>query len=63
MHLAVEKGNLEIVKLLIKNKRIDINTKDGENRKPIDYATNDEIKQLLKNDSPLLGFFKNLFNK
>ena len=47
MHLAVEKGYLEIIKLLLKNKEIDINIENDKGKKPIDYATNDEIKQLL----------------
>ena len=53
MHLAVEKGYLEIVKLLLKNKGININTKDSTGKKPIDYATNNEIKQLLKSNYPV----------
>ena len=47
MHLAVEKGYLEIIKLLLKNKRINININDNNDKKPIHYATNNEIKQLL----------------
>ena len=47
LHLAVEKGYLEIIKLLLKNKDININVDDDQCRKPIDYTTNNEIKQLL----------------
>ena len=38
-----------MINLLLKNKGIDINVKDDKGKKPIDYATNDEIKQLLNN--------------
>ena len=47
MHLAVENEFLEIIKLLLKNKGIDIDVNDNKGRKPIDYAINNEIKQLL----------------
>ena len=46
MHLAVEKGYLEI-KLLLKNKKIDVQIEDDQGRKPIDYTTNNEIQKLL----------------
>ena len=47
MHFAVEKGYLEIIKLLLKNKKIDVQIEDDQGKKPIDYATNDEIQKLL----------------
>ena len=47
LHLAVEKQNLEIVKLLLKNKGINIHTKDNQGKEPIDYTKNKEIRQLL----------------
>ena len=47
MHLAVEIGNLEIIKLLLEKKEIDINIKDSHGKKPIDYSKNHEIMQLL----------------
>ena len=47
MHFAVEKGYLEIIKLLLTNKKIDIKIKDDQGRMPIDYATNNEIQKLL----------------
>ena len=47
LHLAVEKENIEIIKLLLENKYIDINIKDGKGKKPIDYSENHDIKQLL----------------
>ena len=47
LHLAVENGYIEIIKLLLECKEIDINIEDEQAKKPIDYASNDEIKQLL----------------
>ena len=47
LHLAVEIRNLEIIKLLLQNKEIDINIEDSHGKKPIDYSENHEIKQLL----------------
>ena len=47
LHLAAEIGNLEIIKLLLEKKEIDINIEDSHGRKPIDYSKNNEIKQLL----------------
>lgn len=47
LHLAVEINNLEIIKLLLGMKEIDINIEDSEGKKPIDYAKNDVIKKLL----------------
>ena len=47
LHLAVEIDDIEIVKLLLEKNDIDINIEDLEGRKPIDYSSNDEIKQLL----------------
>lgn len=46
MHLAVEKECLEIIKLLLVNKGIDIHANDNQGKEPIDYAVNNEIKQL-----------------
>ena len=46
MHLAVENEYIEIIKLLLKNKRIDINVIDDKGRKQIEYTTNNEIKKL-----------------
>ena len=44
LHFAVENEYLEILKLLLKNKKINILVEDNQGRKPIDYATNNEIK-------------------
>ena len=47
LHLAVEKNYLETIKLLLKNKKINILAKDDQGRKPIDYTIDNEIKKLL----------------
>ena len=47
MHLAVENGYIGIIKLLLECKEIDINIEDEQGKKPFDYASKDEIKQLL----------------
>ena len=47
LHIAVENGYFEIIKLLLECKEIDINVEDEQGKKPIDYASNDDIKQLL----------------
>ena len=47
LHLVVEKEYIEIIKLLLKNKYIDVNIKDNQGRKPIDCTTNYIIKKLL----------------
>ena len=47
LHLAAEKGNLEIIKLLLKKEDIDVNIEDSHGKKQIDYSQNYEIKQLL----------------
>ena len=47
LHLAVEIGNLEITKLLLEKKEIDINIKDSHGKKPIYYAVKREIIKLL----------------
>ena len=47
LHLAVEKDNLEIVKLLLGKKDIDINLVDLQGKKPIDYSKSSEVRQLL----------------
>ena len=47
LHLAVEIGKSEIIKLLLEKEEIDINIEDSHGKKPIDYSDNHEIKQLL----------------
>lgn len=52
MHLAVQKSNTEIVKLLLENPKINAKIEDSNRKMPIDYSQNDEITQLLsKNDN------------
>lgn len=46
LHLAVEIGDLGIIKLLLEKKGIDINIEDSQGRKPIDYSSDDEVRQL-----------------
>ena len=62
MHLAVKKNNLEVIQLLLKNEEININIKDKQGKKPIDYTKNNKIKKLLKGGNPFWQFLKNLFN-
>lgn len=47
LHLAVEMEYIEIIQLLLNKKSINVDIKDDQNKKPIDYASNNEIKQLL----------------
>lgn len=47
LHFAAQKGNLDIIKLLLMKKGIDINIKDIQGNKPIDYSANFEVKKLL----------------
>lgn len=47
LHLAVQKNNIEIVKLLMEKKEIDVNITDYSEKKPIDYSENDKITELL----------------
>lgn len=52
LHSAVQRGDVEIVKMLLQNKNIKLNVVDNFQKKPIDYADNyEEIKQLLTNHS------------
>lgn len=46
LHLATEIENIDIIKLLLKKKEININIKDSKGKKPIDYSKNITIKQL-----------------
>ena len=38
LHLAVEIENVEIIKLLLEKKEIDINIEDSHGKNPIDYS-------------------------
>ena len=51
LHLAVSINNIEILKLLLQNKNINVNVIDDSGKKPIDYADKKEKKQLLMNYS------------
>ena len=55
LHLATRIGNSTILKLLLKKKEVDINIKDSQGKKPIDYSENTEIKQLLSKDFRMLN--------
>ena len=46
LHLATEKGNSNVIKLLLGNKNININIKYEKGKMPIDYATYDENKPI-----------------
>ena len=50
LHLAAQKENFSIIKLLIIKKGIDINIKDSQGKRPIEYSENFEIKQLLSKE-------------
>ena len=47
LHFACQIPNFEIVKLLLTNNKIDVDIKDLEGKKPIDYTSEESIKQLL----------------
>ena len=47
LHLAVKNEYFDIIILLLKNSGINIDIEDDKGRKPIDYATNNKIRQLL----------------
>ena len=46
LHIAVQQGDIEIIKLLLRVKNIDINIEDEQGKKTIDYSKNDEIRKL-----------------
>lgn len=48
LHAAVKNSNEEIIKYLLKNKDIDLNKVDDQNKRAIDYAANDEIKNIFQ---------------
>lgn len=47
LHNAAKKGDPKIIKFLLIRKGVNINIKDNQGKKPIDYCENPEIKQLL----------------
>lgn len=46
LQIAVLDKNIEIIKLLLSNKNIDINIKDEYNKSAIELTNDDEIKSL-----------------
>ena len=50
LHLIAKMNDVEILKLFLMKKGIDVNTKDSLGKKPIDYSENPEIKQLLSKE-------------
>lgn len=46
LHLAVEKGDISIIKKLLSYKGIDVNIKDSLGKKPIEYTNDEQIIQL-----------------
>lgn len=46
MHIAVENENVEIIQLLLNNKKIDVNSKDENKKTPIEYTNDEKIKEL-----------------
>ena len=45
---AGDNENIDMIKTLLTNKYIDVNIKDKQGKKPIDYTITSEIKKLLK---------------
>lgn len=46
LHLAVVKGNIDIIELLLSHKNIDVNITDKQGRKPIELTHKEEIISL-----------------
>ena len=47
LHIAVKKGNIEIINLFASNANIDFEVTDKQGKRPIDITDNDTIKSLL----------------
>lgn len=47
LHVAVKKGNVDIIKILLENKKLDSNAKDSFGKLPIEYTKDEQIIQLL----------------
>ena len=49
LHEAVENEQTEIIKLLLQQKKIYLNVLDENQKKPIDYTNDEDIKELFEN--------------
>ena len=49
LHNAVRKGNVDIIKLLLGNKNVDVDVIDKQGRKPIELTKNEEIINVFMN--------------
>ena len=43
MHEAITKGNLNIIKLLLRNANIDVDVTDKQGKKPVELSDNKDI--------------------
>ena len=48
LHLAVQKGNIDIIKELLNHKEIDIHIKDAFDREPLEMTNDENVKALFK---------------
>ena len=46
LHLAVQREYIDIIKLILQNKDVNVDIEDDQGKKPIDYTTNSQIIQL-----------------
>ena len=53
LHMAVAKGKIKIIKLLLSNKNIDINITDKQGRKPIELTHKEKIISLFNQFVPI----------
>lgn len=50
LHIAVINKDLEIIKLLLSHKKINVNAFDDQHKRPIDLARDSAIKDLFSNN-------------